>query len=288
MFMKIGIQTSTFDTKGYGRWKEETYKKLKEHGYSCTDLDLSNTESEIYSVTEKEAEKLIKHEKKLADLSHIEIVQMHGPWRWPPRDLTQDDRCERAEKMEKSIRLASIIGCKNWVIHPIMPYGTEEIETENAERTRDMNLEFMSRLLETAKEYGVTICFENMPMHKFSLSKPNEVLEFVNEINDDNFKICLDTGHVSVFSDLDLAQEVRRCGDKIRTLHVHDNSHGYDMHMIPYFGIIDWKGFACALRDIKFDGCFSLETMPPRILSDDIFEDMCKALFKTAKEITEQ
>lgn len=37
-FMKIGIQTSTFDTDGYGRWKDKTYKKLKEHGYACTDF----------------------------------------------------------------------------------------------------------------------------------------------------------------------------------------------------------------------------------------------------------
>lgn len=284
--MKIGIQTSTFDRQGYGRWGDNTYQKLKEHGYSCTDLDLSNTEeNEIYSMSEKEAEKRIKHEKELADSAGIEIVQMHGPWRWPPRDVTAEERAERREKMEKSIRMASVIGCKNWVVHPIMPYGVKEIGTEDAGKTRTMNLEFMSDLLKTAKEYGVTICLENMPMHEFSLAKPQDILDLVREINDDCFKICLDTGHVSVFSDLNLKEEVIRCGKEIRTFHIHDNRHGFDMHLMPYFGGTDWSQFAEVLRCISFDGCFSLETMPPRMLGDEIFEDLCNALFKTAKEI---
>lgn len=283
--MKIGIQTSTFDLKGYGRWGENTYKKLKEHGYQCSDLALCDTESEIYSVSEKETEKLAKHEKELATLAGIEIVQMHGPWRWPSKDFTEEDRAERREMMEKSIRIASMIGCKNWVVHPIMPYGTEDLGTEYAERTRIMNLEFMSCLLKTAKEYGVTICLENMPMHNFSLSKPQEILKLVNEINDDYFKICLDTGHVSVFDDMDLKEEIIRCGNKIRALHIHDNSCGFDMHMMPYFGGTNWNKFSEALRYIRFDGCFSLETMPPRMLNDEIFEDLCKVLFKTAQNI---
>ncbi len=283
--MKIGIQTSTFDLKGYGRWGENTYKKLKEHGYSCSDLDLSDTENEIYSISEKEAEKLAKYEKELAALAGIEIVQMHGPWRWPPEDFTEENRDERREKMEKSIRIASMIGCKNWVVHPIMPYGIEDFGTEYAERTRSMNLEFMNCILKTAKAYGVTICLENMPMPHFSLAKPQEILNLVNEINDDYLKICLDTGHVSVFSDLDLKEEILRCGKKISALHIHDNNYGIDMHMMPYFGRTDWNKFSEALRCIDFDGCFSLETMPPRKLNDEMFEDMCKVLFQAAQEI---
>lgn len=30
---------------------------------------------------EKAAERLAMHEKELADLAGVEIVQMHGPWR---------------------------------------------------------------------------------------------------------------------------------------------------------------------------------------------------------------
>ena len=51
--------------------------------------------------------------------------------------------------------------------------------------------------------------------------------------------------------------------------------------------MIDWRDFAKALRDIEYKGVFSLETQPFRKLSDELFEEMGKTLFKIAKSITE-
>lgn len=283
--MKIGIQTNLLDKDGYGRWKENMYIKLKEHGYSCTDYNMADTESIIYTLSQNESDAMLKSEKELAENAGIEISQVHGPWRYPPRDLTEEDRSERMEKMKKSIRSTAVLGCKNWVIHPIMPYGENDADTQNAQKTWDMNIKFMSELLKTAKEYGITICLENMPMRKFSLATPEKILKFVKEINDENFKICLDTGHVSVFEDLNMGDELRRLGDKIRVLHVHDNKWGADLHLAPYFGIIDWESFANALADIGFNGCFSLETMPSGKLSDNLFEEACRLLQKIASDI---
>ena len=104
-------------------------------------------------------------------------------------------------------------------------------------------------------------------------------------IHDPYFKICLDTGHVSVFSNLNLGDEVRALGNEIRVLHVHDNKFGSDLHLMPYFGIIDWREFALALKDIQFDGSFSLETMPSAKLPNDIFDDMGKQLARIAQNI---
>ena len=87
----------------------------------------------------------------------------------------EEDRKERMEKMKKSIRYTAVLGCKYWVIHPIMPFGVCEKDTEDAQKTWDMNIEFMSELLKVAKEVGVTICFENMPMLQFSLAKPDKI-----------------------------------------------------------------------------------------------------------------
>lgn len=283
--MKIGISTNSFDAGGYGRWKENTYKKLKEHGYSCTDYNMANTADLIYTLPQKEADDILLKEKKLAEDAGIEIFQVHGPWRFPPKDFTEEDRAERMEKMQKSIRAAALLGCKNWVVHPIMPFGMEDINTENEEKTWEMNIDFMEKLVKTAEEYDVTICLENMPMRHFSLAKPEAILKVVKTLSSSHFKACLDTGHVTVFDELNIGDEVRRLGDELRVLHVHDNTFRIDLHMLPYFGKTDWNGFASALGDIGFNGCLSLETMPPRVLPDDIFEDACKLLAKIAKNI---
>lgn len=283
--MKIGIEANLNDKLGYGRWGDNTYKKLKEHGYSCSDFDMSNTDTWIYNLPQEEADVILLHEKKLAEAAGIEIFQVHGPWRWPAQDFTEADRKERIEKMKISIRAASVLGSKNWVVHPIMPFGVSEIGTDDAKHTWELNLIFMRELLETAKKYEITICLENMPMLDFSMAKPVDILRFVKEINDDNFKICLDTGHVSVFNELSPGNAVRELGDEIRVLHVHDNKHSFDLHLAPYFGIIDWEDFAAALKEINFKGVFSLETLPSKKLPDDIFESMGKSFFNIADNI---
>ena len=287
--MKIGNMASTLDKTGYGRWGEDTYKKLREHGYNTSYFSMANTDTVLYTAPVDEAKAILSHEKELAKDAGIEIEQVHGPWRYPPKDATEEDRAERMEKMKRSIELTAYLGVKNWIVHPLMPFGTSDCGSGNEDKTWEINLEFMSELLKTAKKHDVIICLENMPMKNFSLSKPEKILELVDTINDDNFKICLDTGHVATFEDkLSLADEVRRLGDKIYALHVHDNNFGIDLHMMPYHGRIDWDEFRKALKDINYRGSFNLETLPSRKLPDDIFEDMCKALGKIALKLAEQ
>lgn len=270
--MKTGIRASTFDICGYGRWAEKTYIKLKEHGFSCSDFDMMDTETVIYKDKTTVVRDLMLKEKELAESAGVEITQVHGPWCWPTRDNSCEGLRERMDEMKKSIYYTSVLGAKNWVIHPIMPYGTEDKNTETASKTIESNLNFFRELLPTARQHDVTICLENMPFRNFSLSTPEEILGFVNEINDSNFKICLDTGHVATFADLVLAQETIRLGEKIRALHVHDSRAGMDLHLMPYYGITDWPSFMKALKDINFDGAFCLETAPPAGLCDDVFE----------------
>ena len=280
--MKIGIEFNVFSS-GYCRYGDKKYIKIREHGFSCIDFNMSNTNTAIY--TSPAADELLLREKSLADEAGIEIHQAHGPWRSPPKDATTEDRAERMDKMKKSIRMTALLGCKNWVIHPLMPLGADDTLTGSEKGTWDINLRFMKELLITAKEYGITVCLENMPLAKFSMAKPEAILKFVEEIGDENFKICLDTGHAAVFDDLSLCDEVRRLGDKIKVLHVHDNKCGKDLHMMPYFGTIDWKAFARSLKDIGYDGVFSLETAVPDKLPDRLFEKGSVMLYELANEI---
>ena len=284
--MKIGINTSTLESDGYDRYGDQVYQNLKEQGYDAADVSLAQTGHRVYKVTQKEAEEILLRERKLADEAGIMISQVHGPWRWPARDASEEDRAERLSSMKRSIHFTSLLGCKHWVVHPIMPFGTNDLDSPDAERTWELNLPFMRELLITAKEHDVTICLENMPMRNFSLAKPKDILRLVQEIDDPHFKICLDTGHVAAFNGaVDLAEEVHRLGDEIRCLHVHDSRNGQDLHLMPGYGILDWDRFTAALREIGYNGVFSLETKPSPKLSNASFEDMSKLLNRITREI---
>ncbi len=278
--MKIGIRSD-----GCLRWGTDRYKKLSELGFNALDFGMCNTETELYTCSEEQLLYTLTKEKELADQAGIEIFQVHGPWRFPVQDDTEEARAERMEKMKHSIRAAALLGAKNWIVHPIMPMGVHDLVTGKAEETWELNVRFMRELVKTAREFDVTINLENMPFTEFSISKPDDILRLIQEINDDHFKMCLDTGHVNKFPELSVGNEVRKMKDVIRTFHIHDNNGNQDQHTIPYFGTIDWADFGQALRDMDYKGSFSFETEPSPKLPSPMFDEMLTTMVNIAKHI---
>ena len=277
--MKIGISVRRKSEDLY-------YKNLKSYGFDYFDFDMANTDIEPYINNEKDFYQYLSNEKRLADEADVNIWQVHGPWRCPPFDDTVENRAERFEKMERSIRGAAILGAEYWVVHPIMPFGTQDILIDKVAETRALNLEFMDKLLQVAKREGVTVCLENMPFLDFSLSSPADIAEFIKEINDPAFMMCLDTGHANMHKDWHTPSEsIREYSSIIKVLHVHDNKGRQDEHLVPFFGNIDWKAFSEALHETGFDGVMSLECEPNGNLPNDIREDMYSLYCRIAKAV---
>lgn len=280
--MKIGACWEFFEN-----WGDNRYHKLKECGFTHIDFGMSNAEGPLYACEMDEFQKRLIGEKERMDAVGIQVSQVHGTWHWPPQDTTQEERNQRMEEMKRSLYGASLLECKNWVMHPIMPYGVQEKGTPEAEKTWNMNKEYIGALLETAKQYGITICLENLPLPAFSMGSVEEVLKFVKEVGDDHLKVCLDTGHAAVYEDLTPAGAVRLLGEELRVLHVHDNRGSGDLHLLPYFGVVDWKDFGQALKEIDFQGVFSYEVFLPLQIPVHHLETICRMLVRMAQEICE-
>ena len=276
--MKIGITESSYNLYP----KEGRYQRIKADGYDCVDFGMSNTEIAPYTLEGAEFEAFFAKERAMAEEAGITISQVHGPWCWPPHDDTEESREERVDKMKRSIRGTALLGCKNWIVHPFMPYGIDEKDTEFAPKTWELNLSVMHELLAYAKENDVYICFENMPMRNFSIGSVDAIMRFVREMDDDYFRVCLDTGHVNVFPGETLYDAVHKVGDKLQALHIHDNNGNADEHRIPWFGgTADWEGFGRALREVGFEGVFSYETGPSRTLPLDLYGDLLRFMVKS-------
>jgi sugar phosphate isomerase/epimerase len=168
----------------------------------------------------------------------------------------------------------------------MMPCGTGS--GEHAEEQKQINYEYFNRLCDVAEEYGITICFENLPFPALPINNCRQILDFVKWINRDCFKVCLDTGHALVTKEQP-GEAVRMIGKEyLRTLHVHDNDGTGDYHQLPGTGIGDWEDFGRALNEIGFDGALSLETMVRgNDLSPEEWDAQARALAATAKRISE-
>jgi sugar phosphate isomerase/epimerase len=261
--MKVGITAGSYTRYGIG----EGSKKAREHGFDCYDFSrFVNTETDFFKLPEEQFKAELLEYKRLVEAEGIVVWQTHSPWRHPAQDFTPEDRAERLDCFLKAVRGSGYLGATHFVVHAIMPFGTNS--PEHPELMRDMNAEFMGRLAEEAKEYGVKhICVENLPFPALPINHTPQCLDFAKrmnkETNSDIFKVCLDTGH-SNFCGEKPADAVRLLGKEyLGALHVHDNNGKADQHLRPGFGNIDWEDFSDALAEIGFEGCVSFETSVP-------------------------
>lgn len=187
--------------------------------------------------------------------------------------------------MKKSMFITHLLGGENWVMHPIMPFGKEDIPLGRQQETWELNVAFLSELAPYAESIGVTLCVENMPMHEFSLATPSDILTLIKAVDHPSCKACLDVGHVAVYPDLTAADSVRLLGRELRCMHAHDNNGKQDYHDYPGRGIIDWTAYSKALQEVGYTGVFSLEAAPPRSLPDADYEREMRALSATVESI---
>ena len=272
--MKLGSMQSTFSCYG-----ERCYEKMKEFGFLAVDY---NIDGELNGMTEEEYDAAILLEKERMERAGVYPHQVHGPWRYPPHDETEEARAERMDVMKRSLRGTALLGCRYWVSHPLMPYGSKS-DGDFAEFWK-INLDFFKALLPTAKQYGITICFENMPMRSLSISPVPKTLEFIHAMDDDSFQMCLDTGHCWIRGTTP-GDAVRLAGKALKVLHVHDNFRLPDPHLVPGMGTIDWDDFMAALKETEFDGVLSLECEMDEFLPELDLDARFDALKKVANDL---
>lgn len=254
--MKLGIM----DTAYPGRYGMESgFERMKAHGYDGLDYQgFLSSRHERFRLPEEAFRKELEAYRNAAEAAGLTVWQVHSPWQCPPvMDSTKEDRELQFLFYAKAVRGAAYLGAKYYAVHHMMPQGTSDTDPA---LVRDVNREFFGRLAEVGKEYGVTICMENMPFLRQSLAHPEALLGFVREMDHENLRMCLDTGH-SMMHGMQPGDAVRLLGkDYLKMLHVHDNDGKGDRHAAPFTGVIDWQDFMAALREIGFDGCLSLET----------------------------
>ena len=279
--MKIGIGSDAY-------WNKNDVAAglamMKKHGFECMDYQkFTDTDGNpLFECSDEEFDALVKQDAEAIAAAGIVVSQTHGPWRYPPKDATPEDRQERFEKMSRALRGTRLLGCKYMVLHPMMPFGPDD-EGDRDEFMR-INEEFYTELCKVAEREHVVICLENMPMLKLPVATPAQILDFVNMINSPYLEVCFDTGHAAVHG-ISAGDSVRLTGEHLKVLHVHDNNGRADQHLMPFYGVTDWADFSKALKEIGFDGALSLECTVGKNLPDSIKEYHQKGLYMIAKEL---
>lgn len=194
------------------------------------------------------------------------------------------------EMLRKTIIATDSIDCRRLVVHPFFHHYAD---IEDAQSEWERNIERYSRLIPVAKQYGVTICLENMFMvnrgHIYAACCTDigwscRAVDELNRIAGERvFGFCLDTGHLTLCG-LDVKNAMTTLGDRIECFHVHDNNGKDDIHQPPYMGIVNWDRFIEGLREIGYDKPMSFETYNIwNTFDHELCPDIMKLIAKTGR-----
>lgn len=308
--LEIGVQTNNVV---YDENPLEGFRLLKQAGFDCCDFSLNrylkNTniyQSDInrfFDQSVRELCEFFRPHKEAAVSVGIRINQMHMPYPIyvPTADKEVNDYLWN-QVAPKSMEICHYLECPNIVIHgmKLTKYlGQEELEWQETAK-------FIDSIAPKAKEYGITICIENLyeGIGGHLVEGPCcDVRKAVSRIDAFNEKygaevlgFCFDTGHANIVG-LDFESFITTLGPRLKVLHIHDNDGISDLHQIPFTFTktrenapsTDWEGFIKGLKASGYDQVLSFETAP--VLSafpDEMKVDTLSFIAKIGKYFAKQ
>jgi sugar phosphate isomerase/epimerase len=141
--------------------------------------------------------------------------------------------------------------------------GHEKLGEDISEgRAWSLLVDSFSKIVEAAEKSGVTVTLEavfGMLVHDYYTMK-----EFLSYFDSKSLGVNLDSSHLALYGN-DPAWAIAKLGHRVRHVHVKDvigkpGVFGEDFSF-PFLGegIVQWKSFFRALRDIDYQGFLSLE-----------------------------
>jgi len=179
----------------------------------------------------------------------LEPFSMHAPL-YPDREMgragapglnvlhpEKSRRIDAMDEIKRALETAEHIPLRNLVVH------LGERDDQWSPRTIEFATTALEHLGAFARPLGVRLLVENL------LSEPTtpEHLVAILEMGHlNNLGVCLDLGHANIT--VGTAAAISTLGNRIASVHVHDNHGTKDEHLWPGSGNIDWKATADALK----------------------------------------
>ncbi len=181
----------------------------------------------------------------------------------------------------RSLETAGALGARFMVLHPV--WRVDGVIIEDAEAFIRLNAEAVKPWLEKARDCGVTILSENL---LWGASKdPRIVARLAEAVDSPFFGWCYDTGHANCFG---IRPEVlTECAAAPLSLHMQDNrGTGWDDHMIPGDGTVDWDALLRSLKAVGYSGDCVLEAHHQSLdAPDDERDPILRRLLEKAREL---
>jgi len=296
--MKIGCASQVYFGQGS---MEEVISKVAEMGFDGIELEFGTNRLTAFEGT-KRAKKL----KELCDSKGLTIsnLQPHtffitltaGPWQIPMQEQKEllffKTCCEFASAMNVPYVRVQIIshtyGPLPQIVVQKAPDSPVTLVTPSLMAQFTQGLNTLVKAVKIAEDIGVTLGLDN---HYF-LTVMDHV-KIVKQINSPNLKLFQDVANATLHGE-DIVANVKACGKLLVHSHVKDRAvfgnkvsgEFTDESVVPIgMGIVPWKDYLTALRDVGFKGFLSIEGNAVGYSTDETVRIGLKYLRDLSKEL---
>ncbi len=170
-------------------------------------------------------------------------------------DISAPDELRRQRALSRFRALlqeAQSFQAEMLVVHPstepVDQSKREQHTTQLRKSMQELEGELCSAKMRLALEFLPRLCMGN------TLADMDQFLAGMSDI----FGVCQDVNHL-MGQYQDIPSMARTLNEKLFALHISDYDGVDERHWLPGQGVIDWKAFVSALRDINYAGPFNYE-----------------------------
>jgi len=265
--MKIGLSTPG------NMVSEELFKNYVEAGIEYAEItaDLNGSLNLDFSKI-----------KEIADKCGVKLWSFHLPFA-PFADidissLDEEKRIYTVNINKALIEKGSKVGIDKYIIHGSDEPISDDIRSSKMEASKKS----LKELADFADKFGATVLVEDLPRTCLGRNS-DEILELLSA--DEKLRVVFDTNHLlnEEFSDF-----FKKCGKKIRSVHVSDYDFIDEKHWLPGEGELDWHRLYKELLDAGYSGIWlyelGFENTPKITRSRNL---TCEDFVRNANEIFE-
>lgn len=198
-------------------------------------------------------------------------VRSYKKDRW--YSLSSEDEAHRAASVAATVRSAGLLsrhGGGVVVLHTSFPAEKWYPHRWGA---------FLSSLDELcdALPGNVRFAVENTPGES---TRTERILEIVDRYPAERVGVCLDLAHAHMAGSA--VNQIRAAGSRLIHVHASDNQGVRDDHLVPGRGTVPWEPVVAALREVSFDGMFTLELRDYTVGEDALYRSFDEILSECA------
>ncbi len=251
--MKLAICNETFQNQPF----QEVCECAGKLGYDGIELAPFTLGKKVTDISSSEREEL----KKIASDNGLEIIGLHWLLVLPkgeemPLHINCADTSIRRQTVDyykELMRFCADLGGR------VMVHGSPKQrnwdESEKYQETFKRTVDFYQSTMETAKECGVSVCFEPLSHAETNfINSAGDAQALIDAVNSPNLKLHLDAKAMCGGEFHEPEEVIRRYKKVLGHFHANDrNKRG------PGTGDVDFTPIAAALNEIRYSGYVSVE-----------------------------